>query len=197
MSGRASRVRGDRPPHITPARPARLTGSVLDRLVLWAFITAIATAAHGGELRRTTNATPGRYIVVLKDPASAEARGMAGTARAARTRDIAEELAAPYRCQADWIYASAIQGFAVRCPSDAEIQEMARDPRVRYVETEGLLEAMSRDYDVCRIPGALPPCVPWGLDRLDQRKLPLDNRYTPLGTGRGVNAESWFSLATR
>jgi len=30
--------------------------------------------------------------------------------------------------------------------------------------------------------------VPWGLDRIDQRSLPLDGRFTPGGSGRGVHA---------
>jgi subtilisin family serine protease len=30
--------------------------------------------------------------------------------------------------------------------------------------------------------------IPWGLDRIDQRALPLDNRFTPPGDGAGVHA---------
>jgi subtilisin family serine protease len=32
------------------------------------------------------------------------------------------------------------------------------------------------------------PAVPWGLDRIDQRALPLDGRFAAPGDGRGVNA---------
>jgi subtilisin family serine protease len=35
---------------------------------------------------------------------------------------------------------------------------------------------------------AQPTGIPWGLDRIDQRALPLDSRFTPPGDGAGVHA---------
>src|SRR2546430_9458205 len=34
----------------------------------------------------------------------------------------------------------------------------------------------------------LPPAVPWALDRIDQRALPLDGKFVRNGDGRGVHA---------
>jgi len=38
------------------------------------------------------------------------------------------------------------------------------------------------------VPAGTQGCATWGLDRLDQRALPLDQRFTPAGTGSGVTA---------
>jgi len=38
------------------------------------------------------------------------------------------------------------------------------------------------------VPAGTQGCATWGLDRLDQRALPLDSRFTPAGTGSGVTA---------
>ena len=37
-------------------------------------------------------------------------------------------------------------------------------------------------------PSGTQGCAPWGLDRIDQRSLPLDTTFTPASTGSGVRA---------
>jgi len=37
-------------------------------------------------------------------------------------------------------------------------------------------------------PAGTQGCAPWGLDRIDQRSLPLSTTFTPAGTGAGVRA---------
>ena len=38
------------------------------------------------------------------------------------------------------------------------------------------------------VPAGTQGCATWGLDRIDQRALPLDTHFTPAGTGSGVTA---------
>ena len=64
--------------------------------------------------------------------------------------------------------------------------------------TPGQLRAVQRDRDVLAIEpnqavgigveSVQSPTPNWGLDRIDQRNLPLNNSYTYFNTGRGVTA---------
>ncbi|MFY9610254.1 MAG: S8 family serine peptidase [Blastocatellia bacterium] len=54
---------------------------------------------------------------------------------------------------------------------------MSEDPRVEFVEENGVGSVGTTQLD-----------PPWGLDRIDQRDLPLNNSYTYNQTGAGVNA---------
>lgn len=86
-------------------------------------------------------------------------------------------VAREYRVQPDFVYTHALNGFAGRI-SDAARAGLLRDNRVVRVEPDGIATIVSTTET-----GAT-----WGLDRVDQRSLPLSTSYTYTNTGSGVTA---------
>jgi subtilisin family serine protease len=106
---------------------------------------------------------PDRYIVVFKDEVANPAAEAAAVMRG-RGGEI------------HFTYSHAIKGFAATIPAQA-VEAISRNPKVAYVEQDAVVTTTATQT------GAT-----WGIDRIDQRALPLSTSYTYEATGSGVRA---------
>jgi subtilisin family serine protease len=130
------------------------------------WLVALSSAVGSAEVRSVRDAVPDRYIVVFK-PSVRQAQG---ASRAA------QDLLATHGGQLKHVYQHALDGFSAQM-TRAQAEAIALDPRVDYVEEDGQM-TMS----------AVQTGATWGLDRIDQRDLPLSTTYRYDFTGAGVHA---------
>jgi len=138
--------------------------------VLGINLIANSTTATESKLVKSVNAIPGRYIVVLEESAFPESD------LAQRAESASFELAGTYGANIDSLYKDALYGFAGEM-SEKTATELSRDKRVKYVEEDAYISGSS-----------LQSNATWGLDRIDQRGLPINTSYQYTSTGAGVHA---------
>ncbi|HEU4794166.1 MAG TPA: S8 family peptidase [Pyrinomonadaceae bacterium] len=105
----------------------------------------------------------------------------------------ASSLTATYGGTFNITWSAALKGFRLNA-TEAEAIAMSGDSRVAFIVQDGAIAVGSPDGDpIVMIPDPdvldIPqPNASWGLDRVDQRYLPLNKTYWYQNTGLGVNA---------
>jgi subtilisin family serine protease len=138
-----------------------------------ALLAVPAMASFAGEdilIPQGARLIPDSYIVVLKAEDANKPSGLTVPLKAV-------DMAARYGGSVTFTYEAALQGFAIKMPEE-QAKKLAADPRVAYVEQDQIMHAIATQN------GAT-----WGIDRSDQRNLPLSGSYTYANSaGTGVRA---------
>lgn len=136
-------------------------------------LVALATGVEASELRRAQFPVADQYIVVLK---GGVARGAGEAGWQPTIEAVAQDFSVVYGMRVERVYQSALSGFAGKLDR-AGLDRLLRDPRVQFVEEDGYVWASATQNNAT-----------WGIDRIDQRNLPLSGTYTYNTTASNVRA---------
>jgi serine protease len=132
-----------------------------------------ATAYAAPELRFADFPVEGQYIVVLKQNV---ARLSHESSAAPRVADTARQIASQHGLRIQRSYDRVLRGFVVQA-NDKALAKLLMDDRIAYVEEDGFVTT-----------AATQTGATWGIDRTDQRDLPLNSTYVYDTTASNVHA---------
>jgi|GEM_PF-407965 len=151
----------------------------MKRLSFAILMFIVPAVAWAGTVVQPPDCQPvaGSYIVVLDRALLEEEGAKWGGTLSTQVDATAKELASQWGGQVTATWSQAIQGFALSSKQRSSAEGMADDGRVAYVEQDCIATATADQFD--------PPS--WGLDRIDQRFLPLDQLFHYSGAGAGAH----------
>jgi serine protease len=136
-------------------------------------LACASLTATAGEFRTVKQPIPGQYIVVLKDTAASLA---SERSKLSRVSVVSRDIATKNRTQLVRSYNNVLRGFVARA-DDKGLARLLADPRVAYVQEDGVVSIAASQSNAT-----------WGIDRIDQRNMPLNQTYTYDTTASGVHA---------
>jgi len=139
---------------------ARRSGISAFRVLIVALLVGAAVSVTGAAAPTETSVS---LIVVLRDNVADPAA-------------VAREQTTRFGGQITYVYTRVLKGYAVRGPAGFQAA-VSGDQRVAYVERDGEMSA-----------SATQTGATWGIDRIDQRALPLNGTYDYTAAGSGVKA---------
>jgi subtilisin family serine protease len=163
-----------------------------------ASLTLPPSGLHGATLSLEASTDAGdRYLV--RFASEAEAEGLSGDLARLTTLEALGDSG----LEIDNVLIHVFAG-AVIAGTAEDVERLRDDPRISAIEPDGVASYHVLDPDrASSIELAAPPSIdetpalsadllgtqtapPWGLDRMDQRALPLSNSYTYASAGSGV-----------
>ncbi len=156
---------------VNTSRRRRFAGLGVAAAMAIALVSAAPSPAAAAEGRLlgtgNPNAIADSYIVIFKD----------GAAPGTKAQSLTSRLSSTYGAKVEHTYSHALRGFAGTM-SRAAARRLAARPEVAYVEQNGTVQIQATQTN--------PPS--WGLDRIDQRNLPLNSSYSYSTAASNVRA---------
>ncbi|HST85552.1 MAG TPA: S8 family serine peptidase [Kineosporiaceae bacterium] len=146
------------------SRPLALIGLPALLVTVAGGVLATPASAAEGTIRDAGSASvvKNSYVVVLKSSTGVPS--------------AVKSLTGKYGGKVGHTYSHALGGFEVSV-GEAAAKKLAADPKVSYVQKNGIFTIKTTQSS-----------PPWGLDRIDQRALPLSTSYTYDTTASNVHA---------
>lgn len=144
--------------------------TVVAGLILLTSMVSPTASGRKSRFLRSENSIPGRYIVVLNE------KYIGNDAVAPMVESEALSLAFQYGGNVREIYSNALKGYILESDETAAIN-LSNDPRVAFVEEDAAISVADTQANAT-----------WGLDRIDQRALPLNTQYSYQTTAANVHA---------